>query len=159
MFQYLLIGSKTHIINRGEKVYGVHAGRSNKEISEFNNIPMSKGKKQKKDYTDFIDEGDSPEDYDIPRKSHKPRSDAHDQDIVARVQELVDTDPSKSMRAMARKLEVSANLVHKIIKKDLQYKYYGLRKGQFTTEATKLQQLEKTKEAPEPPEAPTNKEA
>ena len=31
--------------------------------------------------------------------------DTHNHDIVARVQELVDTDPSKSMRAMARELE------------------------------------------------------
>ena len=54
-------------------------------------------------------------------------------------------DPSKSMRAMAGELEVSATLVCKIGKEDLQYKSYGLRKGQFMSEAMKLRQLEKTK--------------
>ena len=69
----------------------------------------------------------------------------HDHEIVARVQELVDTDPSKSMRTMAGELEVSAILVCKIFKEDLRYKSYSLRKGQFMSKATKLRQLEKTK--------------
>ena len=45
-------------------------GRNNKEISEFNYIPMN-------DYMDFIDVGDSPEDNDIRRKPHKRHSNAH----------------------------------------------------------------------------------
>ena len=61
------------------------------------------------------------------------------------MQELVETDPSKSIRVMARELEVSATLVCKIVKEDLRYKSYGLRKGQFMSEAKKLQWLEKTK--------------
>ena len=65
-------------------------------------------------------------------------------DEVARVQELVNTDPSKSMRAMARELEVFVTLVCKIVK-DLRYKSYGLRKGQFMLKGTKLRQLEKAK--------------
>ena len=102
-------------------------------------------KKHKKDYMDFIDVGNSPEDYDITRKPHKCRSDTHNHEIVARVQELVDTDFSKSMGAMAHELEVSATLVVKIVKEDLRYKSYGLRKGQLMSEATKLRRLEKTK--------------
>ena len=94
---------------------------------------------------DFIDVGISPEDYDITRKPHKRRSNPHNQEIVARVQELVDTDPSKSLRAMARELEVSATLVCKIVKEDLLYNSYGLRKGQFMPKATKLRRLEKKK--------------
>ena len=95
-------------------------------------------KKKKKDYMDFIDAGNSPEDYDINRKSHKRHSNAHDHEIVALVQELVDMDASKSMRAMAHELEVSATLALKIVKEDLRYKSFGLRKGQFMLEATKL---------------------
>ena len=55
-------------------------------------------KKDMKDYMDFIDAGKIPEDYVITRKNHKRCCNAHNHDIVARVQELVDTDPSKSMR-------------------------------------------------------------
>ena len=133
-----------HLINCGVIVSGVCAGRSNKEISEFNNIPMSTVKKHKKEYMDFIDAGNSPEDYDITRKSHKCHSNAHDHEIVSRVQELVNTNPSKSMRAMACELEVSATLVRKIVNKDLRYKSYSLRKGQFMSKATKLRWSEKT---------------
>ena len=39
----------THIINPGAIVSDVRAGRSNKEISEFNNIPMRTENKHKKD--------------------------------------------------------------------------------------------------------------
>ena len=78
-------------------------------------------KKHKKDYMDFIDAGNSPEDYDIMRKPHKRHSNAHNHKIVARVQELVDTDSSKRTW--------DTNLI----------------KGQLMSKATKLQQLEKTK--------------
>ena len=56
---------------------------------------------------------------------------------------------------MAPELDVSATLVCKIVKEDLRYKSYGLRKGHFMSEATKLRRLvgEGTK-APEPTEAP-----
>ena len=76
-------------------------------------------KKHKKNYMDFIEAGNSPEDYDITRKGNKRHSKAHNHEIVTRVQKLVDTDPSKSMRAMAHELEVSMTLVCKIVKEDL----------------------------------------
>ena len=56
-------------------------------------IPVSMVKKQKKDYIYFIHAGNSPDTYDIPRKIHKRCSDPNNHDVVARVQELVDTDP------------------------------------------------------------------
>ena len=46
---------------------------------------------------------------------------------------------------MVRKLEFSATLVRKIVKEDLRYKSYGLRKSQIMLKATKLQWLEKAK--------------
>ena len=111
----LYVWCDTHNQLRSNSISKVRARRSNKEISKFNNIPMSTVKKHKKDYTDFIDTGNSPEDYDITSKSHKRCSNAQGYDIVARVQELVDTDPSKSMRAMTHELEVSTTLVCKIV--------------------------------------------
>ena len=134
----------THLINRAI-VSGDCTQRSDKEISKFNNIPMSMVKKHNKDYMDFINAGNSPEVYDITRKSPKCHSNTLDHEIVVRVQELVDTDPSKSIRARARKLEVSATLVGKLVKEDLKYKSYSLRKGQLMSKATKWRQLEKTK--------------
>ena len=99
---------------------------------------MSRVKKHKKDYTDFINTGNSSEDYDITRKSHKGCSDAHDDNIVARVQELVDTDPSKSMRAMARELEDSAIQI------------LWLQKRSVHVLGEKIATVGENKEAPEP---------
>ena len=104
---------------------------------------MSMVKKRKMDYTDFINVGNSPEAYDITRKIHKLCSNTQDHDKVVEVQEFVDMFPLKSIRAMAPELEVSATLFCKIVKEDLRYKSYSHRKGQFMSEATKLQQLEK----------------
>ena len=109
----------TQLINHRTIVSRVHAGKMNKDISDFNNIPMSTVKKHKKDYNYLINMGNSPEAYDITRKIHKPCSDTQDHDIVAGVQEFVDTDPSKSKRAMAPELEVSVTLGSKIVKEDL----------------------------------------
>ena len=76
----------TKIINPRAIVSGVHAGKTNKEISDFKKIPVSMVKKQKKDYIYFIHAGNSPDTYDIPRKIHKGRSNVQDHDIVERVQ-------------------------------------------------------------------------
>ena len=45
------------IINAGGIVCVVRTGRTNNVVSEFNKIPMSMVKKEKKDYTDFINKG------------------------------------------------------------------------------------------------------
>ena len=84
------MSSVTHIINPGAKVSVVCARRSNKEISEFNNITMST---VKKDYLDFVKAGNSPKDYDILRKPHKCPSDAHNHKIVARYRSLSTRTP------------------------------------------------------------------
>jgi hypothetical protein len=47
-----------------------------------------------------------PEDFSSNRKIHKKRSDTLGVDIIARLQELVDQDPSRSMRSLARELDI-----------------------------------------------------
>ena len=66
-----------------ELVSRVFAGKMNREISDFNNIPMSTVKKHKKDYNNFINMGNSPETYDLTRKIHKCYSAPQDHDIIA----------------------------------------------------------------------------
>ena len=96
----------------------------------------------------------SPEAYDITRKIKKCCSNAQDHGIAAGGQELVYTDP---LKFMVPELKVSATLVYKIVRKDLRYKSYGLRKGQFMGEATKLEMVGEGTKAPELPEAPGNR--
>lgn len=66
------------------------------------------------------------------RKSHSPRSGAiRSPEFVEEVQKIIDDDPGKSMRAIAKSLSVSESTVRRIVHKDIVYKSYKLRKGQL----------------------------
>ena len=61
----------------------------------------------------------------------------HGVDIVDNIQALIDEDLGRSMRGIARELNVSEFLLRKIVKEDIRYKSYALRRGQFMNAATK----------------------
>ena len=54
----------------------------------------------------FLEDGGREEDYDVTRAKGKRRSDAHGVDIVDDIQALIDEDPGRSMRGIARELTV-----------------------------------------------------
>ncbi len=126
-------------------VTGLRAGRSVPEIVKFNNLKKSTVRDVKRCYDAFIAAGGLPEDFSSDRKIHKKRSDSLGIDIVARLQELVDQDPSRSMRSLARKLNISEFIVRKKMAQDIRYKSYALKRGQFMSQATKERRLEKAK--------------
>ncbi len=99
----------------------------------------------KRRYDDFITAGGLPADFSSNRKTHKKRSGSLGVDIVARLQELVDQDPSRSMRSLARELNISEFVVRKKMAQNIRYKSYALRRGQFMSQATKERRLEKAK--------------
>ncbi len=84
------------------------------------------------------------EDFSSDRKIHMKKSDSRGVDIVARLQEL-DQDPSRSMRSLARELDISEFVVRKKMAQDIRYKSYALKRGQFMSQATKERRLEKVK--------------
>ena len=53
------------------------------------------------------------------------------------IQQLINEDPARSMRGIGRELSVSEFLVRKIVKQDIRYKSYSLRRGQFMSAAAK----------------------
>ena len=65
--------------------------------------------------------------------------------MVKIIQDMVDADPGVSMRAIARDIGCSDWLVRTIVKEDLCYKSYSLRKGKFMNKATKDRRLAKAK--------------
>jgi len=130
---------------RGAIITGIRAGKTNREIAEFNNLSISTVKEVSKLYHDFIEEGGQDEDFDVKRKSHRRRSDAHSPEITAQVQELINEDPGRSMRKIAADLGVSDFLIRKIVKEDIRYRSYCLRRGQFMSETTKKVRYEKAK--------------
>ncbi len=49
-------------------------------------------------------------------------------EIVEKVQEAINEDPGQSMRKLAEELEVSEWLIRKIVKDDIYYRSYNLRR-------------------------------
>ena len=123
----------------GAIVTGVRAGRTSREIAQFNNISYNTVKSYVREYRHFLDGGGQEKDFDIKRKKHSRRSDAHGDDMVQAVQEQISNDPGRSQRKIAEDLGVSRTLVGKIVKEDLRYKSYrySLQRGQFMTEKAK----------------------
>ncbi|EFN60862.1 hypothetical protein EAG_00186, partial [Camponotus floridanus] len=66
------------------------------------------------------------------RKKHEPRSDkVRTPQFVQQVQGIIDEDPSKSIRAISKDLQVSECTIRRIIHEDIRYKSYVMRRGQF----------------------------
>ena len=102
-------------------------------------------KRVKRRYDAFIAGGGLPEYFKTNRKDHKRRSDTLDDTIVADLQQLVDQDPGRLMRSMARELGLSNSTVQKKMALEICYKSYALRRGQFMNAATKERRLAKAK--------------
>ena len=62
---------------RGAIVTGIRAGRTNREIADFNNISYNTVKNFSREYHKFIGDGGQYEEFDVKRKQHHRRSDAH----------------------------------------------------------------------------------
>jgi hypothetical protein len=129
---------------RGAIVCGLRAGRSNREIADFNNISINTVKHYAREYRTFIEEGGEEALWDIKKKQQKRRSDAHSQELIDQVQAAIDEDPGRSMRKIAADLDISHTLVNKIVKEDIRCKSYSLRRGQFmSSKATKEKRFQK----------------
>jgi transposase len=98
---------------RGAIVTWIRAGRTNREIADFNNISYNTVKNFSREYHSFIEEGGQDKDFDVKRRKHSRRSDAHSMDLV----ELINEDPGRSMRKLAEDLEVSEYLIRKLSKR------------------------------------------
>lgn len=132
----------TEEIKRGAVLAGLHAGRSPKAIAEFNKLSLSFVYKMKS----RLEASEHPEDINTKRSKPAPRSDnVRTPEFVARVQQKVDQDPSKSIRSLARELGVANATIHRTVHEDLRYGSYALKTGHFMNDATKQKRLEKAK--------------
>ncbi|EFN76011.1 hypothetical protein EAI_12717, partial [Harpegnathos saltator] len=75
-------------------------------------------------------------------KKHEERSDTtRNTQFVQQVEEIVDESPPKSMRAIARDLNVSESLIRRVVHEDLRYTSYVMRRGQFISAQIREQRL------------------
>ncbi|UYV68272.1 KDM2A [Cordylochernes scorpioides] len=110
------------------------AGRSPKEIVDFLKLPKTTIYRVKKQF----DEADSNKEGIATRKKHSRRSDrVRGEEFVKNVKEKIDGNPGKSMRAIAKEMDVGSMTIVRTIHEDLGLKSYALRKGQLLTENMK----------------------
>ena len=105
---------------------------------------MSTVKKHKKEYNNVINMGNSPAAMTSPGRFTNVAVTFRTMILSQGCRSLLTQTPQ-----IAPELEASATLVRIIVKEDLQYKSYGIRKGQFMSEAT----VGEGTKAPEPPKA------
>ena len=73
---------------RGAMVMGFRAGRTTKEIAEFNQIPLATVKGFKMSWEKYLEDGGDADNFDIKRKPHKRRSDGFQEDMVDNIQAM-----------------------------------------------------------------------
>ena len=130
-------------------VNAFRAGMSAKEIKTVLKFKKDIVYTLKKKYDDFIAAGGSPDQFVTKRKVYKKHKDNVAMALKDTVKEMVNRDPGRSMRNMATELNVDEKTIRNLIKKELEYKTYALKRGQFMTEATKGKEGREGQQAPQ----------
>ncbi|UYV62483.1 hypothetical protein LAZ67_2000748 [Cordylochernes scorpioides] len=130
----VVMKSNREFENRAAIIVVLRAGRSPKEIVDFLKLPKTTIYRVKKQF----DEADSNKEGIATRKKHSRRTDrVRGEEFVKNVKEKIDGNPGKSMRAIAKEMEVGSMTIVRTIHEDLGLKSYALRKGQLLTENMK----------------------
>ncbi|UYV68980.1 hypothetical protein LAZ67_6001880 [Cordylochernes scorpioides] len=130
----VVMKSNREFENRAAIIVALRAGRSPKEIVDFLKLPKTTIYRVKKQFV----EADSNKEGIATRKKHSRRSDrVRGEEFVKNVKEKIDGNPGKSMRAIAKEMDVGSMTIVRTIHEDLGLKSYALRKGQLLTENMK----------------------
>ena len=125
--------TKRHII-----IKELHAGRTAKEIIDFFNYNKDLVYRIKKQF----EACDDHETFTGERKTDKQHSDAIRSPVfVTEVKHRIQDDPSKSMAALAFKINVNKSTISRTVAKDLNIKSYCLRKHHLLIAALMEQRL------------------
>ncbi|UYV65933.1 hypothetical protein LAZ67_3005915 [Cordylochernes scorpioides] len=130
----VVMKSNREFENRAAIIVALRAGKSPKEIVDFLKLPKTTIYRVKKQF----DEADSNKERIATRKKHSRRSDrVRGEEFVKNVKEKIGGNPGKSMRAIAKEMDVGSMTIVRTIHEDLGLKSYALRKGQLLTENMK----------------------
>ena len=114
-------------------IVAIHANHSDLEISQFFKIARLFVHKVRRE----LEASDGNVGNVAKRKKHEARSDrVRTSHFVQQVQGIIHENPSKSIRAISRDLQVSECTIHRIVHEDIRYKSYVIRKGQFMSAQT-----------------------
>jgi len=117
-------------------IFAIHANHSDLEISRFLKVAQSFVNKVRRE----LEASDGNMESVAKRKKHETRSDkVRTSRFVQKVQGIIDEDPSKSIRAISKDLQVSECTIRRIIHEDIRYKCYTMR--QFMSAQTREQRF------------------
>jgi hypothetical protein len=108
---------------------GLRAGRSVCEIVRFNNFKKSTILDVKNCYDEFISAGGKPDDFSSERKQHRGEATPWSATRCRPCRNLVNQNPGRYMRSLARELGVSKKTVRNRMQQDIRYKSYAMRRG------------------------------
>ena len=109
----------TNKMKRHAVIVAIHANHSDLEISEYLKFARSFVHKVRRELEASDDNIESV----TKRKKHKARSDrVRISHFLQQVQGIIDKDPSKSIRAISRDLQVSECTIRRIVHEDIRYK-------------------------------------
>jgi hypothetical protein len=94
-------------------VSGFCARRTAKEIIQFHDIKKSTVNDIKKKWDTHIAAGGSSDDFEMRRKIHKRRSNSKGAVLAEDLWDIIDRDPGRSMRSIAKEISVSECTVQK----------------------------------------------
>ena len=123
----------TQEMKRHAVIVALTAKHTDLEISNFLNVARSFVYKVRMELE--INDGNvSPV---AKRKKHFQRSDAiRTPEFIQNVQKIIDEDPGRSMRSIAKGLKVSEWTIRTVVHQDIRYKSYVMRKCQFVSAKT-----------------------
>ncbi|UYV71391.1 hypothetical protein LAZ67_8002951 [Cordylochernes scorpioides] len=111
--QSVVMKSNREFENRAAIIVALRAGRSPKEIVDFLKLPKTTIYRVKKQF----DEADSNKEGIATRKKHSRRSDrVRGEEFVKNVKEKIDGNPGKSMRAIAKEMNVGSMTIVRTIR-------------------------------------------
>jgi transposase len=115
-------------------VHGLAAGMTANDISQAHKLSKSTVYHVKSRLEAFVAAGGYPENFSIDRKKPKRRSDCKLAVIADDVYKIVKRDPGKSMRAIAKELNVDESTIRRTVKGDSRFRSYARRRTQFLSE-------------------------
>lgn len=129
-------------MKRNAVIVALSAKHSDIEISTFLNVSRSFVHKVRLQLYEY-DGNVSPV---AKRKKHSQRSDTiRTPEFIPNVQNIIDENPRRSMRSIAKELQVSEWTIRAVVHQNIRYKSYVMRRSQFMSSKTQENRLMRSK--------------
>ncbi len=131
---------------RGAVVSLLRAGHETGAISVIIDVSKSTVSTIKKRFTDFVEAGNYPDDFDVQHAAGIARTSPSDlctEEQIVQISTKIDENPGKLMRCIVKEMDISSSTVNKVVHEDLNKKSYALKRGQMISEVTRAARVQR----------------